>query len=284
MQVEAFFDNTTNTISYVCSDESQQYCAIIDAVWDYDPATGQTSTESAQRIADYIDTQGYKVEYILETHAHADHLSAAQFFKARYDAPIGIGRHITEVQQVFAQRFNLPDLPRDGSQFDLLFADRDKLTLGAEALNVLHTPGHTPACITFWGAGCAFVGDTLFMPDYGTARCDFPGGDAKQLFESVHKIYALPADTVLYLCHDYLPNDGRTTYVWTSPLATQISENIHINERVEEAEFVEKRQARDATLAAPRLLLPSIQVNIRAGCLPEPEENGVAYLKIPVRG
>jgi len=281
-RVTGFFDEATNTISYVLADPATGRCAIIDPVWDYDPKSGRTRTTSVDELAGYVDAEGLTVELILETHAHADHLSASQHLKERFGAPVAIGEHIVEVQKIFKAVFNFgADFPTDGSQFDRLIADGETFQVGELSVRAMHTPGHTPACMTYVCGNAAFVGDTLFMPDYGTARADFPGGDAATLFRSIRKVFELPGDTVLYLCHDYLP-EGRSEYVWQTTVADQRQGNIHVHDGVTEAEYVKMREARDRTLDMPTLLLPSVQVNIRAGRVPPPEANGVSYLKIPV--
>lgn len=281
--VTGFFDETTNTVSYVLADSGTGRCAIIDPVWDYDPKSGRTDTASVGQIETFVRDAGLEVELILETHAHADHLSASQHLKHLYDAPVAIGEHIVEVQKIFKGVFNLGDeFATDGSQFDRLIADGETFHVGGLELRAMHTPGHTPACMTYCCGDVAFVGDTLFMPDYGTARADFPGGDAATLYRSIRRIFDLPEQTTLYLCHDYLPDQGRSDYVWETTVAEQRRANIHVHDGVTEAEFVAMREARDKTLDMPTLILPSVQVNARAGCLPPPEANGVSYLKIPV--
>lgn len=281
-EVEGFFDPVTNTVSYVLGDPASRRCAIIDPVWDYDPKSGRTATGSVERIEAFVEKQGYTVEVVLETHAHADHLSASQHLKARFDAPVAIGAHIVDVQTMFKQIFNLGDeFSADGSQFDRLVADGECVRVGELELRAMHTPGHTPACMTYVCDNIAFVGDTLFMPDYGTARADFPGGDAATLYKSIQRVLALPGDTTLYLCHDYLPQ-GRDYYVWQTTVDEQRRRNVHVHDGIDQEAFVRMRQKRDATLDMPTLLLPSVQVNIRGGRLPPPEGNGVSYLKIPV--
>ncbi|MBK81128.1 MAG: MBL fold metallo-hydrolase [Gammaproteobacteria bacterium] len=281
-RVRGFFDEATNTISYVLADPATGRCALIDPVWDYDPKSGRTATTSADEMAAYVKDQGLTVELILETHAHADHLSASQHLKGLFGAPVAIGEHIVEVQQIFKSVFNFgDDFPADGSQFDRLIADGETFHVGELTVRAMHTPGHTPACMTYVCGNAAFVGDTLFMPDYGTARADFPGGDAATLYRSIRRVFELPGDTVLYLCHDYLP-EGRSEYVWQTTVADERRSNVHVRDGVTEAEYVKMREARDRTLDVPKLLLPSVQVNIRAGRVPPPEDNGVSYLKIPV--
>jgi glyoxylase-like metal-dependent hydrolase (beta-lactamase superfamily II) len=281
-EVHGFFHADTNTISYVVKDPGSNACAVIDSVLDYDPASGRTSTVFADQIVDYVKSRKLKVEWILETHAHADHLSAAPYIKQRLGGKTAIGSNITTVQNVFGKVFNAgPEFRSDGSQFDALLSDGDEVLVGGLRGRVMYTPGHTPACITYVFGDAAFIGDTLFMPDYGTSRCDFPGGDAHQLYKSVQKILSLPPQTRLFLCHDYLP-PGRTEYRWETTVAEQKAHNVQIHEGVSEDQFVTLRKARDATLKMPVLILPSVQVNIRAGELPPAEDNGINYLKIPV--
>lgn len=281
-QVSAFFDPPTNTFTYLVRDPSSDACAIIDSVLAFDYSSGRTDTRAADELIAHIREAGLQVQWILETHAHADHLSAAPYLQEQLGGKIGIGEHIIEVQQIFGKVFNAgTEFARDGSQFDALFADGDTFSIGNLGVKVLHTPGHTPACLSYLIGDAVFVGDTLFMPDYGTARCDFPGGDSATLYQSVQKLLALPDETRMYLCHDYLP-EGRSHYVHETTVGEQRRRNIHIHEGVSEADFVALRDARDATLSAPKLLIPSVQVNIRAGHLPEPEDNGQVYLKVPV--
>lgn len=281
-QVRAFFDPPTNTFTYLVRDPSSNVCAIIDSVLAFDYSNGRTDTRAADELVAHIREAGLQVQWILETHAHADHLSAAPYLQEKLGGKIGIGEHIVEVQQIFGKVFNAgTEFACDGSQFDVLFADSDTFSIGNLGVKVLHTPGHTPACLSYLIGDAVFVGDTLFMPDYGTARCDFPGGDSATLYQSVQKLLALPDETRMYLCHDYLP-EGRSHYVHETTVGEQRRRNIHIHEGVSEADFVVLRDARDATLSAPKLLIPSVQVNIRAGHLPEPEDNGQVYLKVPV--
>lgn len=281
-EIKGFFDKDTNTVSYVVHDPATREAAIIDSVLDYDPASGRTSHASADRLIDYVASNQLKVIWLLETHAHADHLSAAPYLRAKLGGKIAIGQHIVTVQEVFGTIFNAePEFRRDGSDFDCLFADGEQFALGKLTVTVLHAPGHTPACIAYVIGDAIFVGDTMFMPDYGTARADFPGGDARQLYRSVRRILALPPETRLFLCHDYLPA-GRSEYVWESTVAAQREGNVHVHDGVSEDDFVSMREARDKQLDMPRLILPSVQVNIRAGHLPPAEANGIAYLKIPV--
>lgn len=280
-RVQAFFHEPSNTISYIVRDPHSQHAVIIDPVLDYDPGAARTGTEFADQLLAYVEAHQLEIDWILETHAHADHLSAAQYLKEALDAPVAIGRFIRVVQQTFAKLFNLGDgFPVNGSQFDRLLDEGDCLKAGDLEIRVLHTPGHTPACVTYVVGDSAFVGDTLFMPDYGTARADFPGGDARRLYQSIQKIYTLPEDTRLFTCHDYMPG-GRAPQ-WLSTVREQRRKNIQASKAVTEEAFVKMREARDETLGMPKLILPAIQFNIRGGALPEPEENGVAYLKIPV--
>jgi glyoxylase-like metal-dependent hydrolase (beta-lactamase superfamily II) len=279
--VKAFFDEPTNTVSYVVREPDGEACAIVDSVLDYDAAAGRTDTRSADAIIAHVRAHGLHVEWLLETHVHADHLSAAPYLQKALGGKIGIGDQITVVQNTFGKVFNAgTEFQRDGSQFDRLFREQDRFAVGALPGSVLHTPGHTPACLTYVIGDAAFVGDTLFMPDYGTARCDFPGGDAGTLYDSIQKVLSLPDDTRLFLCHDYKA-PGRDTYAWETTVAEQKTANVHIAGRTRE-EFVAMREARDATLGMPKLILPSIQVNMRAGRMPPAEDNGVAYLKIPL--
>ncbi|MBL8536765.1 MAG: MBL fold metallo-hydrolase [Hyphomonadaceae bacterium] len=280
-EVRAFFDEPTFTVTYLVWDAASRKGAIIDSVLDFDQKSGRTSTASAQTVLDFAKVEGLSIEWILETHAHADHLSAAPFLKQATGAKVAIGAHIDAVQRVFKRVFNLPDLKDDGSQFDVLVADGDRLPLGPLSIEAMHTPGHTPACVTYRIGDAAFVGDTMFMPDYGTARADFPGGDARTLYRSIRRILDLPPETRLFLCHDYKA-PGRDAYAWETTVAKQRAANMHVRDGVSEDEFVAMREARDKTLAIPVLILPSIQVNIRAGELPPPEENGVRYLKLPL--
>lgn len=280
--VRAFFDPATATISYVVHDPATMRGAIIDSVLDFDAASGRTSTASAEAILAHVRETGIAIDWLLETHAHADHLSAAPWLKEMTGGKIAIGEHIREVQAVFGDIFNVePEFPRDGSSFDRLFADGDQFAIGELPVCVLHVPGHTPACVAYVIGDVVFVGDTMFMPDYGSARADFPGGDARTLFRSLRRILDLPGETRLFLCHDYLTAERRE-HLWESSVAEQRAGNVHARDGVTEEEFAEFRQARDATLSMPTLLLPAVQVNIRAGQLPPAEANGVTYLKIPV--
>jgi glyoxylase-like metal-dependent hydrolase (beta-lactamase superfamily II) len=280
--IKAFFDEPTNTVSYVVHDPETRRAAVIDSVLDYDHASGRTSTVSAEAIVAYVREKGLTVDWLLETHAHADHLSAAPWLQQQLGGKIAIGAHITTVQQVFGKIFNAEaQFRRDGSDFDQLWNDGDRFNIGNLEVTVLHVPGHTPACIAYVIGDAVFLGDTMFMPDYGTARADFPGGDARTLYRSARRILSLPPETRLFMCHDYLP-EGRDRYVWESTVEAQRAANIHIHDGIDEDMFVAMREARDKTLAMPKLILPSVQVNMRAGHLPPAEDNGVTYLKIPV--
>jgi len=281
--VDAFFDAATNTISYLVSEPDGPAAAVIDPVLDYDHARGTFHTASAQAVLDAARARGLTIQWILETHAHADHLSAAPFLKEQTGAAIAIGEHITQVQHIFAPVFGAADVSRSGAEFDRLLSEGDTLPLGALTVEVMHTPGHTPACVSYRIGDAVFVGDTLFMPDYGSARTDFPGGDAHALYASIQRLLALPPDTRLFLCHDYLPEAGRDNHAWESSVAEQRANNVHAHDGISEADFVAMRETRDAHLPAPRLLLPSVQVNIRAGHLPPPDANGATYLRIPVK-
>ena len=281
-EIHAFFDEPTNTVSYLVADPASRQAAVIDPVLDYDPATGAFDTRSAAAILAGAERLGLKIVWALETHVHADHLSAAPFFKARTGAAIGIGEHIRDVQRIFRPVFNADDLIADGGDFDRLFHDGERFALGALEVEVLHTPGHTPADVSYRIGDAVFVGDTLFMPDYGTARADFPGGDARQLYRSIRRLLDLPPETRLFMCHDYKA-PGREAYAWETTVAAQRRDSVHVHDGVGEDDFVAMRTARDATLSAPKLLLPSIQVNMRAGRFPPAEANGVRYLKIPVK-
>lgn len=280
--VKTFFDPATFTATHVVHDPATQRAAVIDPVLDFDQASGRTSRTSADAVIAYVRAEGLSVDWLLETHAHADHLSAAPYLQAVLGGQMVIGTEITTVQQTFARVFNEPaSFAQDGSQFDTLLGDGAQLMLGEVPLLALHVPGHTPACLAYLIGDALFVGDTLFMPDYGTARCDFPGGDARALYRSIRRLLALPGDTRIFLCHDYLA-PGRSDYVWETTVAAQRSGNVHVHDGIDEGSFVSMREARDATLAMPRLILPSVQVNIRAGRMPEPEANGVSYLKLPL--
>ena len=289
MHIESFFDPATFTFSHVLADLSTRQCALIDSVLDYDPKSGRTSTTSADRLVESVKALDLQVQWILETHVHADHLSAAPYLKKRLGGQLAIGTHITTVQNVFGKLFNAgAEFARDGSQFDRLLEDGEIFQIGTLQARAMHTPGHTPACMTYVVSDTgdvsekqvAFVGDTLFMPDYGTARCDFPGGNASVLFQSIQKVLSLPDNTELYLCHDYPPETREPHCITT--VAEQKNANVHVHRGVNEAEFVAMREKRDASLAMPVLILPSVQVNMRAGQMPPPEDNGQRYLKIPI--
>jgi glyoxylase-like metal-dependent hydrolase (beta-lactamase superfamily II) len=281
-EIASFFDPATYTVTYVVHDPATMEAAIVDSVLDFDPSAGRTSTVSADKVIDYVNSHNLKVAWLLETHAHADHLSAAPYLQEKLGGKIAIGAEITTVQNVFGKLFNAGTaFERDGSQFDALFKDGDTFTIGNVPVTVMHVPGHTPADIAYVVGEAVFTGDTMFMPDYGTARADFPGGDARQLFRSLRRILSLPPETRLFMCHDYLPK-GRSQYVWETTVAAEREGNIHAHDGVTEDEFVQMREARDATLDMPRLILPSVQVNMRAGHLPPADENGVTYLKLPI--
>ena len=281
-QVKSFFDEPTFTVSYVVSDAATKKAAIIDSVWNFDQAAGRTSFESADQIVAYVEAEGLSIEWILETHAHADHLSAAPYLQQKLGGKLAIGREIVTVQGVFGKIFNEgTELARDGSQFDRLLDDGDVLMIGDIPLLALHVPGHTPADMAYVVGDALFTGDTMFMPDYGSARADFPGGDARQLYRSVRRLMVLPDATRVFLCHDYkAPN--RDEFIWETTMLAERTGNVHIHEGVTEDQFVEMRTQRDATLSMPKLILPALQVNIRAGHLPEPEDDGVRYLKLPI--
>ena len=285
IHVEGLFDEATSTISYLVMDRQTHKCALIDSVLDYDPKSGRTSHSSADKLIARVEALGASVQWILETHVHADHLSAADYLKAKLGGQVAIGSHITQVQKTFAALFNAePGFARDGSQFDVLLEDEYVLMIGNLRARTLHTPGHTPACMSYVvedaGEKAVFVGDTLFMPDYGTARCDFPGADARTLYRSIRRLLAHPDHTQLFMCHDYLPEGRALRFVTT--VAEQRTSNVHIHQGVSEDEFVAMRTQRDATLPMPKLILPSVQVNMNGGRPPEPEDNGVRYLKVPL--
>jgi len=280
--IQAFFDEPTNTVSYLVSDPATKRAAVVDPVLDYDHANGKASTKSADVILETAEKAGLTIDWVLETHAHADHLSGAPYIKLKTGAKVGIGEHIRDVQKIFRPVFNATDMSGDGSEFDRLFADGERFPLGTLEVGVMHVPGHTPADIAYEIGDAAFVGDTLFMPDYGTARADFPGGDARLLYRSIKRLLALAPETRLFMCHDYKA-PGRDQYAWETTVAEERAHNAHVRDGVGEDAFVAMREARDATLAAPQLLMPSIQVNMRAGQLPPPDANGVRYLKIPVK-
>ena len=282
--VHAFFDEATNTITYLLREPSGSGCAVIDSVLDFDYASGRTDTRSADAVIAHIRAEALDLQWVLETHVHADHLSAAPYIQEALGGQIGIGDQITVVQETFGKVFNEGTrFARDGSQFDRLFRDGDSLMIGQMRVDVMHTPGHTPACLTYVAGDAAFVGDTLFMPDFGTARCDFPGGSAEVMFDSVQRILALPDGTRIFVGHDYKA-PGREEFAWESSVGAQKALNVHIGAGRDRAEFVALREKRDATLAMPRLILPSLQINMRAGQMPEPEDNGLSYLKVPLNG
>ena len=281
-QIQAFFDEPTNTVRYLVWDAATREGAVIDPVLDYDFRTGKASMTSADHILAEAAKRGVTVTQVLETHAHADHLSGAPYIKLKTGAKVSIGEHIRDVQRIFRPVFNATDVSGDGSEFDRLFKDGDRFKLGTLDGEVMHTPGHTPACVSYKIGDAVFVGDTMFMPDYGTARADFPGGDARALYRSIQRILSLPPETRLFMCHDYKA-PGRDAYAWETTVGEERARNVHVHEGVSEDEFVAMREKRDATLAAPLLLLPSIQVNIRAGKFPAAEANGVHYLKVPIR-
>ena len=278
--VQSWFHAPTFTATHCIIDPETRHCAILDSVLDFDYASGRTKTDFADKIAAFVREQGLTVDWLLESHAHADHLSAAPYLKKQFGGKIAIGEHIQDVQKVFSQVFNDSTMPTDGSPFDHLFKDSEAFAIGHLQARVMHTPGHTPACVSYLVGDCAFVGDTLFMPDYGTARCDFPGGDAHVLFQSVHKLYSLPPETKLYLCHDYMP--GGREPIWQTTVQAEREGNVQLNAQTSEDDFVAFRKKRDATLNMPALILPSVQINVRAGEMPRAEANGVSYLKVPV--
>lgn len=280
--VQSFFDIATFTVTYVVSDPETNACAIIDSVLDYDQASGRTATTSADAVLEYVDEKGLKVEWILDTHVHADHLTASEYLKRKTEGRTGIGDQVPAVQSVFSGIFNTgTEVSCDGSQFDHLFKPDEEFPIGNLKACAMHTPGHTPACVMYVIGDAVFVGDTLFMPDYGTARCDFPGGDARRLYRSIQRLFAMPDDTRLFMCHDYKA-PGRDEFLWETTVGEQRAHNVHIGGDVSEEAFVALREGRDDELDMPMLILPSVQVNIRAGNMPEPEDNGTSYLKIPI--
>jgi glyoxylase-like metal-dependent hydrolase (beta-lactamase superfamily II) len=279
--IQAFFDTATFTVTYLVSDPSTRDAAIIDPVLDFDPKSGRTATRSADAVLQAAKDRNLSVRWILETHAHADHLSASVHLKSKTGASVGIGEHIAHVQKVFRPIFNAADVTGDGKPFDRLFRDGEHFAIGKIDVEILHTPGHTPACISYKIGSNVFVGDTLFMPDYGTARADFPGGDARVLYRSIKRLLSLPGDTKLWMCHDYKA-PGRNEYSWQTTVAEERASNVHVHDGVSEDAFVAMREARDKTLEMPVLILPSVQVNIRAGHMPPPESDGNVYLKTPV--
>jgi glyoxylase-like metal-dependent hydrolase (beta-lactamase superfamily II) len=281
-EIKAFFDEPTNTVSYLVWDPATKETAVVDPVLDFDQRSGEAKLDSADAILGYAQGQGLRIARILETHAHADHLSAAPYIKQKTGAPVCIGEHIRDVQQIFRPVFNAGDVSGDGSEFDHLFKDGERFSIGHLQGEVMYTPGHTPACVSYKIGDAVFVGDTMFMPDYGTARADFPGGDARKLYRSIRRILDLPPETRLFMCHDYKA-EGRDRYAWETTVAEERAKNVHVHDGITEDEFVANRTARDKTLSTPQLLLPSIQVNIRAGHFPPAEANGVRYLKVPLK-
>lgn len=280
--VKTFFDEPTFTFSYVVSDPETKRCAIVDSVLDFDYAAGKTDTNSADQIVEYVQSEGLIVDWIIETHVHADHISAAPYLKEKLGGQLCIGEHITTIQDVFGKAFNEGTaFQRDGSQFDHLFKDEETFKIGNIEGRAIHTPGHTPACMSYLIGDALFVGDTLFMPDYGTARCDFPGGDARTLYTSIQKLFSLPDETRMFMCHDYKA-PGREHYLNETTVGEERKHNVHVGENIDMEHFIQMREERDATLGMPRLILPSVQVNMRAGHMPEPEENGQSYLKVPI--
>jgi glyoxylase-like metal-dependent hydrolase (beta-lactamase superfamily II) len=280
--IHAFFDEPTNTVSYLVADPETKQAAVVDPVLDYDHKSGKASAKSADAILAKAQKDQFTIGLVLETHVHADHLSGAPYIKMKTGAKVAIGERIREVQKIFRPVFNATDVSGDGSEFDILFKDGDAFRIGNLKGEVIATPGHTPACVSYKIEDAVFVGDTLFMPDYGTARADFPGGDARTLYRSIRKLMSLPDETKLFMCHDYLPKGGRSSYAWETTVAEERQRNVHVHEGVSEDDFVKMRTARDATLSAPTLLMPSIQVNMRAGKLPPPDANGVHYLRVPI--
>lgn len=280
-RIQAFFDTATFTVTYLVSDPASGQAAVIDPVLDFDPKSGRTATRSADAVLAAAQEQKLSIRWILETHAHADHLSASVHLKEKTGALVGIGEHITHVQKVFRPIFNATDVSGDGKPFDRLFRDGEHFAIGTLDVEILHTPGHTPACISYKIGNNVFVGDTLFMPDYGTARADFPGGDARMLYRSIKRLLSLPGDTTLWMCHDYKA-PGRDAFSWQATVAEERAANVHVHDGIDEDTFVAMREARDKTLEVPVLILPAVQVNIRAGHMPPPESDGSVYLKIPV--
>ena len=280
--IHAFFDEPTNTVSYLVADPDTKQAAVVDPVLDYDHKSGKANVKSADAILAKAREEGFTIGLVLETHVHADHLSGAPYIKLKTGARVAIGERIKEVQKIFRPVFNAMDVSGEGSEFDILFKDGDTFAIGNLKGEVIATPGHTPACVSYRIEDAVFVGDTIFMPDYGTARADFPGGDARTLYRSIRKLMALPRDTRLFMCHDYLPKEGRSHYAWETTVGEELDRNVHVHEGISEEDFVSMRTTRDATLAAPTLLMPSIQVNMRAGQLPPADANGVHYLRVPI--
>ncbi|MFQ3249365.1 MAG: glyoxylase-like metal-dependent hydrolase (beta-lactamase superfamily II) [Glaciecola sp.] len=282
LNIQSFFDQATQTVTYVVTDKATCSTAIIDSVLDFEPSSGKLTSESADKVIAFLDENELRLEWILETHAHADHITASSYIKGKRGGQIGIGEHIKTVQGAFKKIFNLhSELPTDGSQFDFLFEDGEIISLGHLNIQVMHTPGHTPACVSYLIEDAAFVGDTIFMPDFGTARADFPNGSASTLYQSIQKILSLPDQTRIFVGHDY-KSDTRDEYAWETTVFQEKRNNIHVKTGTSEADFIRRRESRDASLPVPKLLLPSIQLNIRAGKLPEQEANGVSYLKLPL--
>ena len=280
--IHGFFDEPSNTVSYLVGDPETKQAAVIDPVLDYDHKSGKANVTSADAILAKAREEGFTISLVLETHVHADHLSGAPYIKLKTGAKVAIGERIKEVQKIFRPVFNAIDVSGEGSEFDILFKDGERFTIGNLEGEVIATPGHTPACVSFHIGDAVFVGDTLFMPDYGTARADFPGGDARTLYHSIRRLMTMPRETRLFMCHDYLPKDGRKHYAWETTVGEEADRNIHVHQGISEEDFVKMRTARDATLSAPTLLMPSIQVNMRAGKLPPADSNGVHYLRVPV--
>jgi glyoxylase-like metal-dependent hydrolase (beta-lactamase superfamily II) len=280
--IHAFFDEPTNTVSYLVADPETRQAAVIDPVLDYDHKSGKANVASADAILAKAAEEGFSIGLVLETHVHADHLSGAPYIKLKTGARVAIGERIKEVQKIFRPVFNAQDVSGEGAEFDMLFKDGDTFKIGNLMGEVIATPGHTPACVSFRIGDTVFVGDTLFMPDYGTARADFPGGDARTLYRSIRRLLSLPRETRLFMCHDYLPKDGRKHFAWETTVGEERDHNVHVHEGISEEDFVRMRTTRDATLSAPTLLMPSIQVNMRAGKLPPADANGVHYLRVPV--
>jgi glyoxylase-like metal-dependent hydrolase (beta-lactamase superfamily II) len=280
--IHAFFNEPTNTVSYLVADPETKRATVIDPVLDYDHKSGKANVKSADAILAKARAEGFTIELVLETHVHADHLSGAPYIKIKTGAKVAIGERIKEVQKIFRAVFNALDVSGEGSEFDILFKDGDRFSIGSLTGEVIATPGHTPACVSYRIEDAVFVGDTIFMPDYGTARADFPGGDARTLYRSIRKLMALPRETRLFMCHDYLPKDGRTHFAWETTVGEEFDRNVHVHDGITEEDFVKMRTTRDATLSAPTLLMPSIQVNMRAGQLPPADANGVHYLRVPI--
>ena len=280
--IHAFFDAPTNTVTYLVADPATKRAAVIDPVFDYDHKSGQASVASAEVVLQKALDEGLSIDWVLETHVHADHLSGAPYIKLRTGAKVVISENIRKVQQIFRPIFNALDVSGEGAEFDHLVLDGERFNIGSLEVEVIATPGHTPACVSYKIGDAVFVGDTLFMPDYGTARADFPGGDARTLYRSIQKILALPPTTRLFMCHDYLPKNGRKEFIWETTVADELARNVHVNAAISEDQFVAMREARDKTLSAPTLLLPSIQINMRAGKMPPPDSNGVHYIRVPI--